>query len=474
MMQAKQTARPLRSNGVEPVLVLTGYGLRVAVARSHLVLEDGVGEDRRVRHLSRIDRQVKRIVVIGHAGTISLDAIRWLHDVKIPLVHLDTDGHVLALVAPDGPDHPLLRRAQAQAVDSELGLRIMRDLLRQKLDGQERLVRDAAWGQLALAQIQLARQNLPYATDMTSLRGIEGGAAGAYWTAWRRVRVSFRTSEREAIPAHWLSFGPRASALTASPRSAVNPANAILNYLYAILEAEARLALLAVGCDPGIGIQHADQRARDSLACDVMEAVRPHVDRWLLEFLGQRQLRRRDVFELRTGQCRLMPGLAKELATTVPMWRAALEPVVQRVAGMLLDHATRPERPRRWTSRRPRASTVAGARLAERLAPIAEATPLAASIAQSMGRARAGLVAPDTKPTRAWFFKEVVPALRDVPVGAMARAVGLSERYCAKVRGGRAVPHQRHWPALALVATLGEDGAEGLAGALRHLPRTRS
>jgi CRISPR associated protein Cas1 len=59
-----------------------------------------------------------------------------------------------------------------------------------------------------------------------------------------------------------------------SSRRATNPANAILNYLYAILEAEARIAALRMGLDPGLGFLHADQTARDSLACDLMEPVR--------------------------------------------------------------------------------------------------------------------------------------------------------------------------------------------------------
>ena len=86
---------------------------------------------------------------------------------------------------------------------------------------------------------------------------------------------------------------------------------AMLNYLYAILETEARLALLAVGCDPGVGIQHADQRSRDSMACDVMEAVRPDVDVWLLQFLATRVLKRQDIVEVGTanvGSCRSSRG----------------------------------------------------------------------------------------------------------------------------------------------------------------------
>ena len=37
----------------------------------------------------------------------------------------------------------------------------------------------------------------------------------------------------------------------------------MLNYLYAILESEARLALATLGLDPGIGVLHNDLRSRD-------------------------------------------------------------------------------------------------------------------------------------------------------------------------------------------------------------------
>jgi CRISPR/Cas system-associated endonuclease Cas1 len=49
----------------------------------------------------------------------------------------------------------------------------------------------------------------------------------------------------------------------------------MLNYLYAVLESEARLAVSALGLDPALGVMHMDTNARDSLACDVMEPVTP-------------------------------------------------------------------------------------------------------------------------------------------------------------------------------------------------------
>ena len=97
------------------------------------------------------------------------------------------------------------------------------------------------------------------------------------------------------------------SLLTQSPRLAVNPPNAMLNYLYALLESEARLALAALGLDPGIGVLHKDTRNRDSLASDLMEAVRPQADAFLLDWITTEPLRRQWFLEERNGNCRLGP-----------------------------------------------------------------------------------------------------------------------------------------------------------------------
>ena len=72
--------------------------------------------------------------------------------------------------------------------------------------------------------------------------------------------------------------------LTGAPRAATSPLNALRNYLFACLESEARLALLAQGLDPALGVLHADQRNRDSLALDAMEPVRADVDAFLLDY----------------------------------------------------------------------------------------------------------------------------------------------------------------------------------------------
>jgi hypothetical protein len=159
-------------------------------------------------------------------------------------------------------------------------------------------------------------------------------------TTWRDVRIRFRERDLARIPARWLRCDSRASVLTGAPRAATSPINALRNYLFACLEAEARLALLAHGCDPAMGVLHADQRNRDSLALDAIEPVRADVDSFLLDLLEDREFTARDFGELPNGICRIAAPLTHELALTLPHWRECLRPIAARLAQLFRNATT--------------------------------------------------------------------------------------------------------------------------------------
>ncbi|MGH9238554.1 MAG: CRISPR-associated endonuclease Cas1 [Vicinamibacterales bacterium] len=109
----------------------------------------------------------------------------------------------------------------------------------------------------------------------------------------------------------------------------------MLNYLYALLESEARLAAAALGLDPGFAFLHADTSSRDSLACDLMEPLRPEVDAYVLDWLRREPLRREWFCEQRNGNCRLMASFASHLAETSSTWAQRVAPVAEWVARSL-------------------------------------------------------------------------------------------------------------------------------------------
>ena len=150
---------------------------------------------------------------------------------------LDRDGSVLATTGPVRPSDARLRRAQSLAHESGVALRIARELISRKLTGQEQLVRGKLRDFSTADLIAQARAALRSANTMFAIRQLEAHAAHAYWSAWRAMPINFPQRDVDRVPHHWRIFGTRKSPLTGSPRLAVNPPNAILNYLYALLEA---------------------------------------------------------------------------------------------------------------------------------------------------------------------------------------------------------------------------------------------
>src|SRR5438128_7989286 len=127
---------PQSHNSLTPrhgVVTLFGYGIQVRVDRGHLILQDGIGADRRYGRFPRVGHGLRRLVVIGADGMVSLAALRWLADQDAAFVMLDRDGSVLAAIGPVRSSDARLRRAQAVAHRSAVALQIARELIGKKL-----------------------------------------------------------------------------------------------------------------------------------------------------------------------------------------------------------------------------------------------------------------------------------------------------------------------------------------------------
>jgi len=225
-------------------------------------------------------------------------------------------------------------------------LRIARELIGQKLAAQEQLARDGLHASTAAQTIGQARFGLATSATIEAIRLLESQAAYAYWSAWHTVPVIFPKNDLRRVLDHWRTFGTRISQLSGSPRLAVNPPDAMLNYLYALLESEARLAAAALGLDPGLGVMHVDSRTRDSLACDLMEPVRQQVDAYVLDWISREPLRREWFFEQRDGNCRLMGSFAARLSETASTWGRAAAPLAEWVSRTLWSTIPKPARQR--------------------------------------------------------------------------------------------------------------------------------
>jgi CRISPR-associated protein Cas1 len=495
------------------IVTARGYAIRVRVENRHLVIEDGFGRRRRTRRFHRTSK-VRRFVLIGRSGSVSLDALRWLAAIGAAFLHMDADGTLIVASVASGPDLAGLRRAQAFAADGPAGLEIARHVLGLKVQGQRRILDELDAPEHNRQAVDWMLCQIEAATDCGALLAAESQAAAIYWQAWAPIPVRFSSRDAARLPQHWRTFGQRASLITGGSRTATNPANAIVNYLYdGLLEAETILACHATGLDPGLGIFHVDRRDRASLALDLMEAARPAVDAYVLALLTQRTLSARDFVETREGACRITPRLAEQLADTCGVWRSHVAPVVEWTANTLAKHArssvplrtplTRahhraaldarlPDRHRRQSRAGfpalPATCRDCGAELADhrwrycdecRDQRFADQAPRARETAATVlarlrseqrdpahgGRAaelRGAKNAAHQAAVRQWegerldpmiFRSEILPGLRRLPIGDLVAATGLSEHYCSLIRLGKRVPHARHWEALRRLAS---------------------
>jgi CRISPR-associated endonuclease Cas1 len=275
------------------------------------------------------------VVGIGTVGNLSFDALRWCSSVGTAVVALGADGAVLA-AGPTGRDDARLLRAQALALYGPSGVEITRYLIAEKLRGQARVLGLHLSEHAAASTLAGLLDAVAGADSIEAIRQAEAAAANVYFAAWERtVIVSFVRKDLPRIPEHWCRFnGRRSSVNPGSPRSATDPAGALLNYAYKLAEIEASLAARRMGLDPAIGILHADSAGRPSFACDLMEAIRPVVDAHVLGVLAG-PLRKREFTEDARGVVRCLAPITHRLAEAMPSYAVALGPVTETVAGIL-------------------------------------------------------------------------------------------------------------------------------------------
>ena len=234
------------------------YGVvTIRINHGQLVLRANIFDNRSEMTLTKANSRLTRLVILGHSGSITFEALRWLNDIRAGILQIDYDASVIVASISPGPDVPELRRAQAIARDTTQGLDLVRDLVIKKAAGQLFLYKRLGEPKESIVKkINVLVEQLNEASSMEQIRIVESQIARIYWGCWATVPVLFARKDESRIPESWKIFGTRVSALSGSPRKASGPANAILNYLYALLEAEASVACLTMGLDPGIGILH--------------------------------------------------------------------------------------------------------------------------------------------------------------------------------------------------------------------------
>jgi CRISPR-associated protein Cas1 len=159
-------------------------------------------------------------------------------------------------------------------------------------------------------------------TSLASLRGMEGAAAAIYFKVYTQL------------------FAPALNFTDRNRRPPKDPVNACLSLAYTLFYQEAINALKITGLDPALGCYHELYYHRDSLACDLLEPVRPLIDDWVYRLFQQHTLRLED-FSL--DEACLLHAAGKQrfyeaFRQTVPAFRRLLRRYARFAATIVCQH----------------------------------------------------------------------------------------------------------------------------------------
>lgn len=254
------------------------------------------------------------IVAIGRVSITPFLIQRCAEDGR-SLVWLDRNGRFKARVEGPVQGNVLLRRAQHLALsDDRRTAQIARQIVAAKIQNTRQVLlrsaRDALTALDGLALSEAAErlagilrrlQAMEGPRSLDEIRGAEGEAARTYFEVFglmvRGDRASFDVDGRSRRP----------------PRDRTN---AVLSFLYALLQSECAAALEGVGLDPQVGFLHSLRPGRPALSLDLMEEFRaPVVDRLALTLINRRQLQA-DHFEEFPGGAVLLNDDGRRVVVT--------------------------------------------------------------------------------------------------------------------------------------------------------------
>ena len=231
--------------------------------------------------LGRVERLVVRAGVRISASAL---AELWRHDGAVLVLSGRGDEPTARFLA--RPRRDLARRLRQYELvrDPELRLPFARRLVAAKLAGCARLCRRLAEAEAgsrlrldeAAARLLELSRHAREAAVLSALLGLEGTGAAVHFAALATV------------------FPPELGFSGRNRRPPRDPANAVLSLGYTLLTFEAARQAVLFGFDPALGALHAPAPGRDSLACDLVEPLRPQVDSLAVDLFLHRRLTARD------------------------------------------------------------------------------------------------------------------------------------------------------------------------------------
>ena len=238
-------------------------------ARLELARAGVVGYRKTADHYYRVGLDALRAIVIYGKSEINSDLLLACQQSGVSVVLLPgrQKGEVVHLF-PHCNRYALLRMRQHRCyANPGERLAISRLIVRAKLLRQNAFLCEMGFDPV----LDPAIERLDEADSIASLMGMEGAAAARYFALWQK-----------RWPQQWQFKGR-------NKRPPRDPVNAMLSLCYTLaLHHMGRITALR-GLDLAFGFLHEALHNRPSLALDLLEPLRPIVDRWVWQWLIDRK-----------------------------------------------------------------------------------------------------------------------------------------------------------------------------------------
>lgn len=202
------------------------------------------------------------LIALHGGAQVSVPCLHLLARNGIPMILLSQNGYYLGQLANLSTNHSALKRAQYACFDHRhRALMHARASVRAKLEATTRLARRRLGARDQITRrLRRATKTAARARSASALRGIEGAAAAAWYSAWPRM-----LGKDDPL----FTFDGR------TRRPPQDATNALLSYLYAVLTGTVSAAALGCGLDINVGFYHVERPGRPALALDLVEPFRP-------------------------------------------------------------------------------------------------------------------------------------------------------------------------------------------------------
>jgi len=227
--------------------------------------------------------KISSIIVTANC-LVSTAAMKLAMEKQIHMVFASWSGRPFARVwASTQGKATDLRRWQYLNQNTQIGLKISKDIVTKKISLQKKLLTELKNNRKhstveinnALQTIRDAIQKIKQENEITkdTLLGLEGWSAKHYFMAVSSI-----------LPKKW-QFRER------SQHPARDEFNAMLNYAYGIAYSSVEKIIILSGLEPNAGFYHADSYGKPTLSFDIIEIVRTRVDRIVISLFTKRMVR---------------------------------------------------------------------------------------------------------------------------------------------------------------------------------------